>query len=98
MGTNQIKDHIIGICCYSTKHASLRSKSKGLLARNLDNGPEWRVMTICESVLSTNHFNSHSYARSSGSEIYYCFFLFHKLLRNIKIYMYTKANVFHRTD
>jgi len=50
MGTTQIKGHAIGVCCYSTKHASLRSKSKELLAQNLDNLPEWRVMTTCGSL------------------------------------------------
>ena len=126
MGTNQIKDHMIGICCYSTKHASLRSKSKDLLAQNLDNGPElWLLVNHCfnelvcykadiiiislkcnlfstwysckknaDPALNTNHFISHSFARNSGSEIYFCFlFLFHNLLRNRKIYMHTKANV-----
>jgi hypothetical protein len=46
--TAQIKDHIIGICCYSTKHPSLRSKSKDLFAQNLDNGPEsWLLVNHC---------------------------------------------------
>ena len=48
MRTTQIKGHIIGICCYSTKHASLRCKSKGLLVQNLDNGPEsWLLVNHC---------------------------------------------------
>ena len=35
--SGQTKDYIIGICCFSAKHASLRSKSKGWLAWNQDN-------------------------------------------------------------
>jgi hypothetical protein len=30
-------DDNIGMCCFSSKHSELRSKSKDLLARNLDN-------------------------------------------------------------
>jgi len=34
----QTKDHKIGICCFSTKHAALKSKkAKTRLARNQDN-------------------------------------------------------------
>jgi hypothetical protein len=35
--SGQTKDYEIGICCFSTKHAALRRKSKDLLARNQDN-------------------------------------------------------------
>ena len=31
----------IGICCFSVKHAALRSKSKDWLARNQNNVSEW---------------------------------------------------------
>ena len=31
----------IGICCFSAKHAALRSKSKDWLARNQNNVSEW---------------------------------------------------------
>jgi len=37
----QTKDYEIGICCFSTKHASLRSKSKDWLARNQDIVSVW---------------------------------------------------------
>jgi hypothetical protein len=30
----QIKDDLIDICCFSAKHATLRRKGKGWLARN----------------------------------------------------------------
>ena len=30
----QTKDYAIGICCFSSKHAALRSKNKDWLARN----------------------------------------------------------------
>jgi len=33
----QTKDYKIGICCFSTKHAALRSNSKDGLPRNQDN-------------------------------------------------------------
>jgi hypothetical protein len=36
----------ICICCFSAKHAALRRKSKGWLARNRDNVPEWDDMSI----------------------------------------------------
>jgi hypothetical protein len=36
----QTKNYKIGICCFSTKHTSLRSKSKDLLARNQNNVSE----------------------------------------------------------
>jgi hypothetical protein len=35
-----------GICCFSTKHAALRRKSKDWLARNQDNESEWGDMSI----------------------------------------------------
>jgi hypothetical protein len=43
----QTKDYKIGICCFSTKHAALRRKSKNWLARNQDNVSEWGDMSIC---------------------------------------------------
>jgi hypothetical protein len=43
----QAKDYNkIGICCFSTKHAALRRKSKDGLARNKDNVSEWGDMSI----------------------------------------------------
>jgi hypothetical protein len=35
--SGQTKDYKIGICCFSTKHAALRRKSKDWLARNQNN-------------------------------------------------------------
>jgi hypothetical protein len=35
--SSQTKDYRIDICCFSTKHAALRRKSKDWLARNQDN-------------------------------------------------------------
>jgi hypothetical protein len=40
----QTKDYKIGICCFSTRHAALRRKSKDWLARNQDNVPMWDDM------------------------------------------------------
>ena len=36
------------ICCFSAKHAALRSKSKDWLTRNQDNVSEWSDMSIRE--------------------------------------------------
>jgi hypothetical protein len=35
----------IGICCFTAKHASLRSKNKYWVARNQNNVPEWGDMS-----------------------------------------------------
>jgi hypothetical protein len=34
-----------GICCFSAKHAALRSKSKDWLAQNQNNVSEWSDMS-----------------------------------------------------
>ena len=39
------KDFKTGICCFSTKHAALRSKSKDWLAVNQDNVLEFSIMS-----------------------------------------------------
>ena len=41
----QTKDYKIGICCFSAKHAALRSKSEDWLARNQNNVSEWSDMS-----------------------------------------------------
>jgi hypothetical protein len=43
--SDQTKDNIIGVCCFSAKHALLRSKSKEWLDRNRNNVTEWRVVS-----------------------------------------------------
>ena len=43
--SGQTKDYKIGICCFSAKHAALRSKSKDWLARNQNNVSEWSDMS-----------------------------------------------------
>ena len=43
--SGQTKDYKIGICCFSTKHAALSSKSKDWLARKQDNVSEWSDMS-----------------------------------------------------
>ena len=45
--SGQAIDWKIGICCFSTKHAALRRKSKDWLARNQHNVSEWGDMSIC---------------------------------------------------
>jgi hypothetical protein len=44
--SSQTKDYKIGICCFSAKHAALRTKSKDWLAENQDNMSEWGDMSI----------------------------------------------------
>ena len=44
--SGQIKDYDIGVCCFSTKHASFKRKSKDWLARNRDSMFEWGDMFI----------------------------------------------------
>jgi hypothetical protein len=44
--SGQTKDYKIGICCCSTKHTPLRSKSKDWLAPNQNNVSEWGDMSI----------------------------------------------------
>jgi hypothetical protein len=44
--SDQTEDYKIGICCFSTKHAALRRKSKDWLTRNRDNVSEWGDMFI----------------------------------------------------
>jgi hypothetical protein len=44
--SGQTKDHKIGMCCFSAKHAALKIKSKDWLAQNQNNLPEWSDMSI----------------------------------------------------
>ena len=46
MGSSQTKEYKIGICCFSTRHATLRRKSKDWLALNQDDVSEWGDMSI----------------------------------------------------
>ena len=39
--SGQSKDYKIGNCCFSSKHAALRRKSKDWLTRNQDNVSGW---------------------------------------------------------
>ena len=43
---SQTNDYKIGICCFSAKHAALRTKSNDWLAGNQDNVSEWGDMSI----------------------------------------------------
>ena len=43
--SGQTKDYKIGICCFSSKHAVLKRKSKDWLAQNQDNVAEWGDMS-----------------------------------------------------
>jgi hypothetical protein len=44
--SGQTRDYAIGICCFSSKHTALRSKSKDRLARNQNNMSEWSDMSV----------------------------------------------------
>jgi hypothetical protein len=44
--SGQTKDYKISICCFSTKHAALRTKSKDWLAQNQDNVSDRGDMSI----------------------------------------------------
>ena len=44
--SGETKNYKIGICCFSAKYATLRSKSKYWLARNQNNVSEWSNMSI----------------------------------------------------
>ena len=44
--SGKTKDYKIGICCFSTKHAGLRRKSKDWLARNQETVSEYDDMSI----------------------------------------------------
>jgi hypothetical protein len=43
--SGQIKDYKISVCCFSTKHAAFRRKSKDRLVRNQNNVFEWSDMS-----------------------------------------------------
>ena len=43
--SSQTKDSKIGICCFTAKHATLRSKSKDWLVQNQGDVSEWGDMT-----------------------------------------------------
>ena len=44
--SGQTKDYEIGICCFSSKQAVLKRKSKDWLGRNQNNVSEWSDMSI----------------------------------------------------
>ena len=44
--SGQIKDYTIGMCCFSSKHAALRRKSKDWLARTQNNVSKGNDMSI----------------------------------------------------
>jgi hypothetical protein len=54
--SGQTKDYKIGICCFSTKHAALRSKSKEWLARDQNNVSEWSDMSVHGLVSMSYHY------------------------------------------
>ena len=45
------KGYKIGICCFSAKHAVLRSKNTAWFARNQDNVSEWGDISTCKLLL-----------------------------------------------
>jgi hypothetical protein len=49
--SSQTKGYIFGICCFSTKHAAIKSKSKDWLARNQNNVSKWSDRSTCGLLL-----------------------------------------------
>ena len=47
--SDQMKSYNIGICCFSSKNAPIRNKSKFCLAQNQDDVSKGRDMSTCES-------------------------------------------------
>ena len=45
--SDQTKDYVIGIGCFSAKHATIMSKSKDWLAWNQINVFKWNDMSTC---------------------------------------------------
>jgi hypothetical protein len=45
--SGKTRGYEIGICCFSSKHASLRVKSKDWLVWNRSNVSEWGDMSVC---------------------------------------------------
>jgi hypothetical protein len=50
--SSQPKDYKIGIGCFSTKHAALRSKNKNWLAQNQNNVSKWSDMSTMDCCFS----------------------------------------------
>jgi hypothetical protein len=53
--SGQTKHYIIGMCCFSAEHATLRSKSKDWWARNQNNVSEWSDIEEITNELSRTH-------------------------------------------
>ena len=54
--SGQTKDYKIDICCFSTKHAALRIKSKCWFSRNQDNVSEWNDISSRGLFFSMSYF------------------------------------------
>ena len=52
--SGQTKDYLIGISCFTAKHAAIRRKSKDWLARNPHNVSQWGDMSIRGLLFSVN--------------------------------------------
>jgi hypothetical protein len=50
--SGQTKHYEIGICCFSSKHEALRSKSKDWLAQNQNNVSEWSYISTADCCFS----------------------------------------------
>jgi hypothetical protein len=50
--SDQTKDYTIGICCFSSKHAALRSKNKDWLARSHNTVSEWSDISTADCCFS----------------------------------------------
>ena len=50
--SGQTKDYVIGICCFSAKHAALRTTSKDWLSQNQDNVSDCSAISTNMAVVS----------------------------------------------
>ena len=65
--SGQTKEYKIGICCFSAKHAALRSKSKDWLARNQNNVSEWSDISTRQLALWKSNWACWSRTKRTSS-------------------------------
>ena len=51
-GSGQTKDYVIGICCFSAKHAALSTMGKDWLSQNQDNVSDCSALSTNMAVVS----------------------------------------------
>ena len=78
--SGQTKDCEIGICCFSAKHAALRSKNKDWLARNQNKKPAKRPVLDIHQDIYDVLFTGVNAGAASCSICQFWFFYFQCLL------------------